>query len=136
MTEVLNPKTNRFVKVGSQGYKRLVREGTIKAVEHVETPIKSKAILTPTQETEESDEETFDESKLQTKLAEISTDMISKNLKKIVKSQKLSDNEMDLLLKKMLYTKLCLEPPKPTKEKKTKKKTKFKLVEPSSSESD
>ena len=67
--------------------------------------------------------------------------MIKDNLKTIVKSQKLNDKELDILLKKMLYEKLCLgkntDKPKETKEKKKKKK--FKIVEPSSeseSESD
>lgn len=131
MTEILNPKTNRFVKIGSQGYKRLVREGTIKAVEPVETPL----IVKPTPPPEPEPEEPFSESILQTKLAEISTEMIQKNMKKIVKSQKLSDAEMDTLLRKMLYKRLCIEPP-PVKPEKKKKKSKFKLIEPSSSESD
>jgi hypothetical protein len=70
--------------------------------------------------------------------------MIQKNLKKIVKSQKLSDAEMDDMLRRLLYKRLCLEPePKEPKKKempaKKKGKKKFKLVEPSSedeSESD
>lgn len=142
MAEILNPKTNRFVKVGSQNYKRLVREGTIKAFEPVETSIKPTPTPHPTPnltpEPEELAEEPFSESILQSKLAEISTTMIQKNIKKIVRCQKLSDHEMDLLIKKMLFKKLCVEElPKPTKDKKLKKKSKFRLVEPSSeSESD
>jgi hypothetical protein len=67
--------------------------------------------------------------------------MIKDNLKTIVKSQKLSDKDMDILIKKLLFEKLCIKPdktkPKETKEKKKKKK--FRIVEPSSesdSESD
>ena len=133
MSEILNPKTNRFVKIGSQGYKRLVREGTIQAVEPVETkakPIPIKRELTPEPEPE------FDEAKFQSKLAEISTDMIQKNMKKIVKNQQLSDKELDMMLKKMLYKKLVLEQLKPLTKAVKKKKSKFKLVEPSSSESE
>jgi hypothetical protein len=81
----------------------------------------------------------FDERDLQLKLANISTEMIHKNLKKIVKSQKLSDTEMDDTLRRLLYKRLCLEPePKPKKEKKPVKnaKKKFKVVSPPSSESD
>jgi hypothetical protein len=66
--------------------------------------------------------------------------MIKKNLKTIVKSQKLTDAETDQMLRKMLYEKLCLapepSPEKPTKPKKKAKKSKFKLIEPSSSDED
>ena len=134
MTEILNPRTNRFVKVGSQGYKRLVRGGIIIPVESAPIKQESAPIKQETTNLNEPDEPEFNETKLQTKLAEISTDMIQKNMKKIVKNQKLSDNELDMLLNKMLYKKLCLDEPKPVKSKKGKK---FKVVEPqSSSESD
>ena len=124
MEEIQNPLTKRYVKIGSPAYKRLVRAGTLPAVEQPEIP-------PPNPEAPE-----FNEKKLQTKLAEISTDMIKDNLKTIVKSQKLSYKDLDILLKKMLYEKLCIKPDKP---KETKKKKKFKIVEPSSeseSESD
>jgi hypothetical protein len=65
--------------------------------------------------------------------------MIEKNLKKIVKSKKLSNDEMDDMLRRMLYKKLCLEQQKPKKVKPIKKKKgkKFKLAPPpSSSESE
>jgi hypothetical protein len=70
-------------------------------------------------------------------MAELTTNMVADNVKKIVKSQKLSDVEYDTLLKKMLYQKLCMadEPKKPEKKKQQKKpKKKFKIVDPSSSE--
>ena len=126
MEEIQNPLTKRYVKIGSPAHKRLVRAGTLPAVEQPETP-------SPAPEAPE-----FNEKKLQTKLAELSTDMIKDNLKTIVKSQKLSDKDMDILIKKLLFEKLCLKPDKP-KETKEKKKKKFKIVEPSSeseSESD
>ena len=126
MEEIQNPLTKRYVKIGSPAYKRLVRSGVLPSVEQPETP-------PPTPEAPE-----FNEKKLQTKLAELSTDMIKDNLKTIVKSQKLSDKDMDILIKKLLFEKLCIKPdktkPKETKEKKKKKK--FKIVEPSSSESE
>ena len=127
MSEIQNPLTKRYLKIGSPAYKRLVRSGVLPPVEQPETPPE------PTPEAPE-----FNEKHLQTKLAEISTDMIKDNLKTIVKSQKLSDKDLDILLKKMtmLYEKLCMKPDKP---KETKKKKKFKIVEPSSdseSESD
>jgi hypothetical protein len=130
MAEIINPLTKRFVKIGSPAHKRLVRGGVLPAVEALGIPIP---------ETPETPE--FNEKHLQTKLAEISTDLIRDNLKTIVKSQKLTDKDMDILIKKMLYEKLCLKPDKPKEKKETKekKKKKFKIVEPSSeseSESD
>ena len=102
MEEIQNPITKRYVKIGSPAHKRLVRAGTLPAVE---TP-------PPIPETPE-----FNEKHLQTKLAELSTDMIKDNLKTIVKSQKLSDKDMDILIKKMLYEKLCIKPDKPKETK-------------------
>ena len=83
-------------------------------------------------------EEPFNEHKLQEKLADISTDLIKSNLKKVVKAQKLSDAEFDILLKKMLFKKLCIneQPKQPKEDKKKKKKSKFKIIEPSSSDSE
>jgi hypothetical protein len=124
MAEIINPLTKRFVKIGSPAHKRLVRGGVLPAVEALGIPIP---------ETPEAPE--FNEKHLQTKLAEISTDLIRDNLKTIVKAQKLTDKDMDILIKKMLYEKLCMKPDKP-KETKEKKKKKFKIVEPSSSESE
>ena len=127
MSEIQNPLTKRYVKIGSPQHKRLIRSGVLPPVEQPETPPE------PSPEAPE-----FNEKHLQTKLAEISTDLIRDNLKTIVKSQKLSDKDMDILIKKLLFEKLCMKPdktkPKETKEKKKKKK--FKIVEPSSSESD
>ena len=50
-------------------------------------------------------------------------------MKQIVKAQKLTDAEMDTLMKKLLYKKLCIEEPTPKKVKKKKKpKPKFVVV--------
>ena len=82
-------------------------------------------------------EEPFSAHKLQEMLANVSTDLIKDHLKHFVKNQKLSDNEMDLILRKMLLKKLCIADPKQPKEKKKKKKPKFKVISSSSdSESD
>ena len=133
MAEIINPLTKKFIKIGSPQHKRLVRGGVLPPVEQPETPPPTPEISQTPPPTPE-----FNEKKLQTKLAEISTDMIQKELKTIVKSQKLSEKDLDILLKKMLYEKLCMQPdktkPKETKEKKKKKK--FKIVEPSRSESE
>lgn len=119
---IMNPLTKRFVKINSQKHKRLVVDGILKP----ETLITAEKLP----EKVEIEPE-FDEVKLQTKLVDLSTDLIKDNLKKVVKAQKLSDAEMDSLLKRMLYKKLCMEEPKKkSKEKPTKKKkkSKFKVV--------
>lgn len=135
MDKVLNPRTNRFVKVNSQKYNRLVAEGVIKPIEKV----KQTETVLPTETMKPTPEPEFSEGKLQSKLAEISTDMIKDNLKKVVQAQKLSDEQMDVVLRKLLYRKLMLNEPKkkeiPVKKKK-KKKAKFKVVSSSESESE
>lgn len=129
---IMNPLTKRFVKINSQKHKRLVVDGILKP----ETLITAEKLP----EKVEIEPE-FDESKLQSKLAELSTDMIKDNLKKVVASQKLSDAELDSLLKRMLYKKLMLDEPKKKEKKekpvkKKKKKSKFKVVSSSESESE
>ena len=152
-------KTNRLVKKSTANYRKLKKLNLVKevvdcpigrfsnllqskepvaVVGHNPKPEKSaEPEAKPAEPEAKPAEPEFDESKLQLKLADISTDMIQKNLKKIVKSQKLSDIEMDDMLKRLLYKRLCLEPePKPKKKEipAKKKGKKFKLVEPPSSE--
>ena len=75
MAEIINPLTKRFIKIGSPQHKRLVRGGVLPPVEQPETP-PEPTLGIPNPEAPE-----FNEKKLQTKLAEISTDMIKKKLK-------------------------------------------------------
>jgi hypothetical protein len=129
----INTETGRLIKKTTSKYKRLFKLGKTKEIPAADEP------LPPAEpEPEPEAEPEFTERDLQKKLAEVSTDLIQKNLKKIVKSQKLSDADMDLLVKKMLFKKLCGVEPKPEKKEKKQKKVKkkFKLVEPSSSESE
>ena len=142
---ILNPKSNRQVKVGSQSYRRLVREGIIKPVQEVKPKEQEVEVVEEVKQEvkQEVKEVEYDEAKLQTALADLSTDIIKNNLTKVVEAQKLDDKQMDDMLRKMLYKKLCMDQPdKKAKTKKTKakkkksKKPKFKVVEPSSSESE
>lgn len=142
----LNPQTGRIISKTTSKYKRLVKLGVIvedelKEQKEQKQPQPKQLEEAPEPEKQPQEQE-FDESKLQEKLADISTEMIQKNLKKVVKAQKLTDGEMDIMLKKMLYKKLCIEP-KPKKKSKVqvkpKKKSKPKFVvtvESSSSESE
>jgi hypothetical protein len=148
---VINTNTNRLISTKTALYRKLKKLGQIKDIEKtIEKPTEEK-VEQPAPEPEKrvvdckvlqskapepaEPEPEFDESKLQRKLADISTSVVKKNMKQILKNQKLSDDEYDMLLKKMLFKKLCLdEPAKPKKKEKPAKKKgkKFKLVEPSS----
>jgi hypothetical protein len=122
----INTETGRLIKKTTSKYKKLFKLGRVR-----EIPVEDEPLPPPKPEPEVEPEAEFNERDLQKKLAEVSTDLIQKNLKKIVKSQKLSDDDMDLLIKKMLFKKLCGVEPKPEKkEKKPKKKVKkrFKVV--------
>ena len=129
-------KTNRLVKKSTANYRKLKKLNLIKELDAVE-PVPAEL---PSAEPEpEPVEPEFSEHDLQHNMAELTTNMVADNVKKIVKSQKLSNEEYDALLRRMLYKKLCIDPePTKTKTKKGKKaKKKFKIVEPSeSSDSD
>ena len=90
--KVLNKRTNRMVKVGTQSYRNALRSGDIE-------PPKTVEAIEPVEEPKPE----FSDSKLQKKLADISTNMIKDNMRQIVKAQKLTDSQMDDMLKKMLY---------------------------------
>jgi hypothetical protein len=144
---ILNPQTNRVISTSTAQYRKLVKLGVIieetepqevEKVEKVEKlkPQKEKVEkvekvekLKPQKEKVEKVEE-YDEAKLQNTLADLSTDLIKENMKAIVKAQKLSDDELSILLKKMLFSKLCgdgTENPSKAAPKKT-KKSKFKIT--------
>ena len=138
----LSLKTNRLVKKSTANYRKLKKLNLIKELDAVEpvpaeTPPPSPEPVEPVEP--EPVEPEFSERDLQHKMAELTTNMVADNVKKIVKSQKLSNEEYDALLRRMLYKKLCIDPePTKIKTKKGKKaKKKFKIVEPSeSSDSD
>ena len=135
-------ETNRLIKKSTANYKKLKKLGKVREIDPMEnseptptpTPTIEPVRPAPTQPPAEPE---FDERDLQVKMAELTTDMVAANVKKIVNSQKLSDAEYDTLLKRMLYKKLCINEPtsKPTKPTK-KKKSKYKVIEPSSDDSD
>ena len=128
-----NKITGRLIKKSTALYKKLKKLGK---VEEIDSDEPKPEPLTPEPEAipEPEPEPEYNESTLQKKLASISTDMITSNMKKIVKAQKLSDSEMDIMLKKMLYKKLCIEPEEPKPKKKPKKKKQ--MIMSSDSESD
>ena len=136
----LSLKTNRLVKKSTANYRKLKKLNLIKELDAVE-PVPAETPPPSPEPEPEPVEPEFSERDLQHKMAELTTNMVADNVKKIVKSQKLSNEEYDALLRRMLYKKLCIDPEptriktKPKKCKKAKKK--FKIVEPSeSSDSD
>ena len=138
----INLNSGRLLKKTTSLYKRLKKLNKVKEIEDGEQPEVKQPGAQRDEEprgreashrhVEEPIEEPFNEHKLQEKLADISTDLIKSNLKKVVKAQKLSDAEFDILLKKMLFKKLCIneQPKQPKEDKKKKKKSKFKIIEP------
>lgn len=142
----INPETGRIISKTTAKYKKLVKLGKIDENEQKEQKEPKQVEIVkekPVETVKEQDlEPAFDESRLQSKLADISTSMIKENLKKVVESQKLSDDELDMMLKRMLYKKLCIQENKPkkkekkTEKKKKSKKAKFKVVSSSESESE
>ena len=133
----INLNSGRLIKKTTSLYKKFKKMNRTKEIEDEEEP-KVEKVKEPEPIEKPVTEEQFSEHKLQEKLADISTDLIKSNLKKVVKAQKLSDAEFDILLKKMLFKKLCIneQPKQPKEDKKKKKKSEFKIIEPSSSDSE
>ena len=132
----INVNTGRLIKKTTGLYRKLKKLNKVKEIEDGEQPKVKEPDVKAVEVVKQ--EEPFNEHKLQMKLADISTDLIKDNLKQIIKNQKLNDDDFDVLLKKMLFQKLCIADPKQPKQpkEKKKKKSKFKIVEPSSSESE
>jgi hypothetical protein len=132
----INVNTGRLIKKTTGLYRKLKKLNKVKEIEDGEQPKVKEPEVKAVEVVKQ--EEPFNEHKLQMKLADISTDLIKDNLKQIIKNQKLNDDDFDVLLKKMLFQKLCIADPKQPKQpkEKKKKKSKFKIVEPSSSESE
>lgn len=132
----INVNTGRLIKKTTGLYRKLKKLNKVKEIEDGEQPEVKEPEVKAVEVVKQ--EEPFNEHKLQMKLADISTDLIKDNLKQIIKNQKLNDDDFDVLLKKMLFQKLCIADPKQPKQpkEKKKKKSKFKIVEPSSSESE
>ena len=132
----INVNTGRLIKKATSLYRKLKKLNKVKEIEDGEQPEVKEPEVKAVEVVKQ--EEPFNEHKLQMKLADISTDLIKDNLKQIIKNQKLNDDDFDVLLKKMLFQKLCIADPKQPKQpkEKKKKKSKFKIVEPSSSESE
>jgi hypothetical protein len=123
---VLNPESNRFVKINSAKYKRLVKEGVIQ-VQTPEPAEEVKPAETPPPPTPPPP------SLPKAELAEQCVNIVAQNKSKF---ENLSKEETDILLRTLLVEKLFGK--MSTKEVKQKKKAKFKVKveQPPSSESE
>jgi hypothetical protein len=122
---ILNPKTNRFVKVGGPKYNRLVKEGFIKP-EATSEPL---AEPTPEPEPKPVPEPVPKPVSVKAEMAKVAVDLVKKHEAQFVD---LSKKETDKLLRQLLLEKLC---PKQDNKKKKKSKYKLKAPPPSSDES-
>jgi hypothetical protein len=126
---VLNPESNRFVKINSAKYKRLVKEGVIQVqtpepaeeVKPAETPPPPPPTPPPSPALPKAE------------IAEQCVNIVAQNKSKF---ENLSKEETDILLRTLLVEKLFGK--MSTKEVKQKKKAKFKVKveQPPSSESE
>ena len=130
---VLNKRTNRFVKVGTPRYLRLLREGAVDpppppppkpeaSAEPPAAPVSAAAAAAATATA------TQPPPNLKASVIEQATDIVRDNKEQFLD---LSQRETDKLLRRMLYEKLCVA-------KKKKKRVKFKSrkVDSSSSSSE
>jgi hypothetical protein len=124
---VLNPESNRFVKINSAKYKRLVKEGVIQ----VQTPEPAEEVKPA--ETPEPPKTAETPSLPKAEIAEQCVNIVAQNKSKF---ENLSKEETDILLRTLLVEKLFGK--MSTKEVKQKKKAKFKVKveQPPSSESE
>jgi hypothetical protein len=121
---ILNPKSQRYISKTSRLYIRLVKEGVI-----VEPVVEPEALPEPVVVPQKPP------TSLKKKLAKVAVGVIAENSQELAGTRDLDDDQVDQLLKRMLYEKLCLEPAKKKKPKaKPKKRKKKVVVLPSSSD--
>ena len=150
----INLNTNRLIKKTTAKYKKLYKLGRTREINDNDVgtpetvppePIEpSEPVLTTTPPPSPTSPAhlKYTEEKLQRLLTEKSTDIIQQNLDRFSNTAKLSDQQLDDLVKQMLYQKLVGQekPTKKTKKKVTitkplkKKKYKLKKIQSSSEE--
>jgi hypothetical protein len=124
---ILNPKSQRYISKTSRLYIRLVKEGVI--VEPVVEPVvEPEALPEPVVVPQKPP------TSLKKKLAKVAVGVIAENSQELAGTRDLDDDQVDQLLKRMLYEKLCLTEKKSKRKPKPKPKRKKKVVVVSSSE--
>jgi hypothetical protein len=120
---ILNPKSQRYISKTSRLYIRLVKEGVI-----VEPVVEPEALPEPVVVPQKPP------TSLKKKLAKVAVGVIAENSQELAGTRDLDDDQVDQLLKRMLYEKLCLTEKKSKRKPKPKPKRKKKVVVVSSSE--
>jgi uncharacterized protein YbcC (UPF0753/DUF2309 family) len=142
----INPESGRIISKSTSKYRKLVKlglinndESNLKKVEKVEK-VEKEATQSPKElkkvEKVEKVQDEYSEEKLQKLLVSKSTDIISQNMDKFMDTHKLTDDQVDIMVRKLLYEKLMGQKSKkePKKEKTKTKKSKYKLRKAESSE--
>jgi hypothetical protein len=120
---ILNPKSQRYISRTSRLYIRLVKEGVI-----VEPVVEPETLPEPVVVPQKAP------TSLKKKLAKVAVGVIAENSQELAGTRDLDDDQVDQLLKRMLYEKLCLTEKKSKRKPKPKPKRKKKVVVVSSSE--
>jgi hypothetical protein len=121
---VLNPKSQRYISRTSRLYEKLVKQGVI--VEPVIKPTPPPEPVAPLVKPPSP-------LLLKRSLAKVAVNVIAENRSQLAGTKDLDDDQVDQLLKRLLYEKLCIKKPKRAKSK-AKAKKKKKVIVPSSSE--
>jgi hypothetical protein len=141
--KIMNPKTKRYIIVGSDRHKKLVKKGVFP--EYVES---DNILVTNIEQDVESESDTPlppppmpkspplspppSPKVIRTKIKSVIVEVAKKNKSKL---KELSQNEADEMLKRLIYKRLMGEPTVVKKSKKKSKKSKY-VVESSSDESE
>jgi hypothetical protein len=120
---ILNPKTNRFVLKSGPVGKRLIKSEPMIAgdVTFRDGGEKDEIDIIAGDKIEQSAPITSND--IKGKMAEVSADIIKDNKRLFKNSKNMTDDELDTLLKQLLYKKLCGSSESITKPKKPKKKS-------------
>jgi hypothetical protein len=115
---ILNPKTNRFVLKSGPVGKRLIKSEPISEKDESDDNKDNK------DESDKIDQSApITSNDIKGKMAEVSSDIIKDNKRLFKNSKNMTDDELDTLLKQLLYKKLCGSSESITKPKKPKKKS-------------
>jgi hypothetical protein len=117
---ILNPKTNRFVLKSGPVGKRLIKSEPISVCDVIASE-KDESDIIAGDKIEQSAPITSND--IKGKMAEVSADIIKDNKRLFKNSKNMTDDELDTLLKQLLYKKLCGSSESITKPKKPKKKS-------------
>ena len=134
---ILNPETNRYVKKTSQTGKRLLKEAKACAEFTINQPIQpmfsESRQIQPEHQPIILPEPPEPIQPIQTAIIQAGVDIVEHNASKF---KGLNPSDMDALFKKLLLERLSISPNASSKTKKKAKKSRFKLIQSSSSDSD